>query len=189
MSETSTTTMPSPFFVQVQGDERRSSLPGEELRYDNVRQIPGLTKIVVATVSARLRATRRSSRRDQGPARDYRQEALGHEGPQVDRTVRCVRASPSAATSRCVAIACGSSPTVSRRWRCRVSATSVASTAASSTATATCIFGLSEQVMFLEIDQHVRSTACAATSRSSPPPTTTRRVARCSRPRLPLQGR
>jgi large subunit ribosomal protein L5 len=64
----------------------------EQFGYDNVMQIPGLTKIVVNMgVGEAARDAKLIERCRQGPDRDHRPEAGRRQGPQVHRAVQAAR--------------------------------------------------------------------------------------------------
>ncbi|CAM5449132.1 50S ribosomal protein L5 [Streptomyces hirsutus] len=125
----------------------------EQFTYENVMQVPGLVKIVV---NMGVGDAARDSKLMDGAVRDLT-TITGRSRPSPrpaspSRSSSCVRVSRSVPTSRSVATACGSSWTAPCRWRCRASATSVVCPQQFD-GRGNYTFGLTEQVMFHEIDQ------------------------------------
>ena len=126
----------------------------EELGLGNVMQVPrldedrpqlGVGEAIAAAVAARGRGHRPHA---SSPARSRSSPRPRSRSPASSSA----RATPSAPRSRCGATACGSSSTGSSAWRSPASATSAASTPTSFDGRGNYTFGVTEQLIFPEID-------------------------------------
>ncbi len=153
MSETATETRPTPRLKTRYREEIAPALR-EEFGIGNVMQVPGLVKIVV---NMGVGEAARDSKLIEGAVRDLTaitgQKPRSPRPASPSRSSSCARACRSVRTSRCAATGCGSSSTGCCRSRCPASVTSAACRPRQFDGNGNYTFGLTEQVMFHEIDQ------------------------------------